>query len=351
MLSAGEVFAGRYRILEHLAQGGMGIIYAAEHLATEEQVALKVLWPQVLGSRAAVESFQLEAKLANRVGSEHVVRVLDAGLDERTGMPFLAMELLRGATLRALVTKQGALSAPQTIVIARQAAKALDKAHGYVGRDGRVSPIVHRDLKPENVFVALREGAAMVKVLDFGIAKVMSETTELSQEVRGTPLFMAYEQFTKGPITPRIDVWALGLIVFYLLTGRKYWLASAQGAAGFAPLLSEILTQPFAPPSERAPALGFTASLPAAFDEWFLQCVNRRPEARFASAGAAAAALESALTFGAKLGKSDVVTARAELTRRVSLLLGPSRAADPPIESTSLSLEDSAMSVASAEVM
>ncbi len=351
MLSSGEVFAGRYRVLERIAQGGMGVIYAAEHISTEERVALKVLWPHVLGSKAAVESFQLEARVGSRIGSEHVVRVQDAGLDAASGLPFLAMELLRGATLRTLVSKLGPLSPRQTTVLVCQVAKALDKAHGHVGREGRPAPIVHRDLKPENVFVSLREGVAVVKVLDFGIAKVLSENTEQSQEVRGTPLFMAYEQFTKGPITPRLDVWALGLIVFYLLTGRKYWLA--QGGGDFAPLLGEILTLPLVTPSARARAFGLEPQWRPDFDDWFLQCVNRNLDARFGSAGAAATALESALR-GARLPRADVTAALSELARRVAGLVGPSPAGPPGDEATYESAgpptEESALDVASAEV-
>ncbi len=353
MLSAGDLFAGRYRILERIAQGGMGAIYSAEHLATEERVALKVLWPHVLGSKEAVESFQLEARLNARIVSEHIVRILDAGLDEKTGLPFLAMELLRGVTLRALIGKGEALSPPQVIGVVRQIAKALDKAHGHVDREGRPSPIVHRDLKPENVFVALREGSPVVKVLDFGIAKVLSENTEQTQEVRGTPLFMAYEQFTKGPSTPRLDIWALGLITFYLLAGRKYWMATAQGAAGFAPLLGEIISDPLEPPTARAKAFGLEPSWALAFDDWFLTCVNRDVDARFATAGAAATALEAALTSGSRLSKADVMAARFELTARVTGLLAPgtSPGAEGSNELTGLSVDDSALGVASAEAL
>ncbi|HEU4410017.1 MAG TPA: protein kinase [Polyangiaceae bacterium] len=352
MLSAGEVFAGRYRVLERIAQGGMGVIYEAEHLATEERVALKVLFPQVLASKAAVESFQLEARMTARIGGEHVVRILDAGFDERRDLPYLAMELLRGATLRSLVANRGPLSAEQTVAVVRQVAKALDKAHGYVDRGGRPAPIVHRDLKPENIFVALREGAAVVKLLDFGIAKVLSESTEQSREVRGTPAFMAYEQFAKGPVTPRLDVWALGLIVFYLLTGRRYWLATARGGGDFVSLLGEILTQPFAAPTERARALGVEPAWPRAFDEWFSRCVNRDLAARFDSAGAAAAALEPALLLGARLSKAEAGAARGALARLVAGLLSPANTAaadEGTHDLTGSSADDSALDVTSAQ--
>ncbi len=318
MLQAGQLFAGRYRVERFLAQGGMGVIYEAEHLATEERVALKVLWPQVLRSASAVEKFQLEARIAARIGSEHIVRILDAGYDGALAMPYLAMELLRGQTLQAVVNRHGPLARAEALLALRHVAKALDKAHTSVDREGRPAPIVHRDLKPDNLFVALRdEGEAVVKVLDFGIAKVLNQSQALSQEVRGTPRFMAYEQFTTGPVTPRLDVWALGLIVFYLLTGHNYWRAVGAGNEnGLAPLLSEVLLTPLEPPSERAKALGVGARWPAAFDAWFFRCVNRDLDARFASAGEAARAFAEVLGGGVEPPAAELAAARTTLAAK-----------------------------------
>jgi tetratricopeptide (TPR) repeat protein len=331
VLQEGQIFAGRYRVGRRIAQGGMGAIFAAEHLSTEERVALKVLWPHVLSSQAAVESFQLEARVTARIGSEAIVRVLDAGFDEQLGVPFLAMELLRGITLRALVDGARALAPAEALAVLRQVAGALDKAHGHVDRDGRPAPIVHRDLKPDNLFLALRdEGEVAVKVLDFGIAKVLSESQRYSHEVRGTPSFMACEQFERGPVTPQLDLWAFGLVAFYLLTGETYWLASGQGPQGLTPLLNEVLLQPLVPPGERAIELGLTPAWPAAFDDWFLRCVHREPKARFASAGEAVTALRAALGSGAGLADADVDAARLSLGRKVSALLGPPSALPPP---------------------
>ncbi|HEU4410652.1 MAG TPA: protein kinase [Polyangiaceae bacterium] len=320
MLREGQLVASRYRIERRIAQGGMSAVFAAEHVATEERVALKVLFPHVLGSKSAVESFQLEARVTARIDSEHIVRILDAGFDEHLGLPFLAMELLRGMTLRALVRETGALSPAEALAVLRQVAKALDKAHGYVDRAGRPAPIVHRDLKPENLFVRAGEGgAAFVKVLDFGIAKVLSESQLHSHEVKGTPLFMAREQFSHGAVTPQLDVWALGLIAFYALAGRIYWLSGAQGVGGVGALLNEILVQPLAPPSERALALGLTPAWPVEFDAWFLRCLEPDPRNRFASAGVAVEALVEVFAAGAGLNEADIGAAAFALPRRVAL--------------------------------
>jgi eukaryotic-like serine/threonine-protein kinase len=335
MLQAGQLFAGRYRIERLLAQGGMGVIYEAEHLATEERVALKVLWPHVLRSTSAVEKFQLEARIAARIGGEHIVRILDAGYDGARAMPYLAMELLQGQTLQALVSRQGPLTRAEALLALRHVAKALDKAHASVDREGRPAPIVHRDLKPDNLFVALREGGdAVVKVLDFGIAKVATQDQALSQEVRGTPRFMAYEQFTHGLVTPRLDVWALGLIAFYLLTGHNYWLSTGAGNDnGLAPLLSEVLLSPLEPASERAKKYGAAARWPAAFDAWFFQCVNRDIGARFGSAGAAVQAFAEALGGGVELPAADLVVALSTLGAKTASATEPAHPKAEPVAS------------------
>jgi eukaryotic-like serine/threonine-protein kinase len=296
MLQRGQIFAERYRIEARIAQGGMGVIYAAEHVSTEERVALKVLWPHVLGSKAAVDNFELEARIAARLGSEHIVRILDAGLETSLGLPYLVMELLRGQTLDELVSARGPLAPAEVLWVIRQVAKALDRAHNYIDRRGRPAPIVHRDLKPENLFLSMPEGGpAAVKVLDFGIAKVLSQSQKLSQELRGTPLFMACEQIDGGVLTPRLDVWPIGLIAFYLLTGRYYWMAAARPEAGLSPLFNEILHKPLATASDRVREQGGEPPWPRAFDAWFARCVNRDPDQRFFPAGMAVDALAEAL--------------------------------------------------------
>src|SRR5262245_25626152 len=123
---ANRIFAGRYRIERFLAEGGFGAVYVAEQLATEAKVAIKVLWPQVLQSQDAVEKFQQEARIAGRVNSEHIVRVLDAGFDETTKMPFLAMELLHGEDLQRVLTRLGRVPAAELVTYLRQVASALD---------------------------------------------------------------------------------------------------------------------------------------------------------------------------------------------------------------------------------
>src|SRR5262245_36908395 len=151
LFEPGRIFAERYRIGDLLGRGGFGAVYAAEQLDIEAEVALKIWSADVLDSEAALEQFKLEAKIANRVSSEHVVRVFDVGWDQASRMPFLSMERLRGEHLEQLLQREGPLRPERIAELFDQLAMALENAHGYVDRDGRPRPIVHRDLKPENL--------------------------------------------------------------------------------------------------------------------------------------------------------------------------------------------------------
>jgi serine/threonine protein kinase len=296
LLEAGQIFAGRYRIRRRLAEGGMAAIFEAEHLGTERRVALKLLFPHIMSVASAREKFELEAKVAARVNSPHIVQVLDAGFDETSKSPYLVMELLQGDTLGGIVKARGLLPPREVVSFLRQVAAGLDAAHGYRDPSGAPMPIVHRDLKPENIFVTSeRDGVSLVKILDFGIAKVLSDTGNVSQEVRGTPLYMAFEQVTASRLSPATDIWALGLIAYHALTGQRSWRSASTEGAGVQSLFAEILTLPLEPPSVRMQQQGLTSSFGEAFDAWLLECIDRDPARRFASAGSAVEALARAL--------------------------------------------------------
>jgi serine/threonine-protein kinase len=264
----------------------MGSVYVAEQLATARLVALKVL--------AAVprERFELECKAAAWARSEHIVEVLDAGYDDSTGLPFIVMELLEGESLRELVEREGPQAPERVLSFLEQTARGLDRAHGYRDAQGRSKPIVHRDLKPENVFLARTENREpMIKILDFGIAKVVSDTNSISRDICGSPLYISYEQLMGHAVSPPTDVWALGLIAFFLLTGRSYWLSAANPEAGSAALFAEIMHGSYDSASVRARVLDVQPSWPPAFDAWFARTVSRSVTTRFGSAGQAVAAL------------------------------------------------------------
>src|SRR5262245_44917511 len=205
-LEEGTIFAGRYKVLRRIAQGGMGAVYEVMHVETDRHRALKVMHPHILQSEALRSRFKLEAKVAAHIESDFIVDVFDAGIDEATQMPFLVMELLRGEELGKRLKRLGRLPPEEVVLYLHQAALALDKTH-------RAS-IVHRDLKPENLFLSEREDSPpRIKVLDFGIAKIVAEGATSGGQTQsvGTPLYMSPEQFNPiAKLSGAADIYALG---------------------------------------------------------------------------------------------------------------------------------------------
>jgi eukaryotic-like serine/threonine-protein kinase len=287
-LRKGEIFAGRYEILRRIASGGMGTVYEVLHLETERRRALKVMLPHIVQSAELRERFKREAKVAAHIDSEFIVDVFDAGVDEATQMPFLVMELLQGEELAKRVERLGRLPAEEVATFLQQASLALDKTH-------RAS-IVHRDLKPENLFLTRREdGSPRIKVLDFGIAKIVADGPTQASATRslGTPLYMAPEQFQSGQkVTAACDIYALGMMAFTLLVGVPYWEEEASDGNVFA-FARKAADGPQEPASKRARR--HAVELGPAFDIWFAKITAMAPAERFSTASSAVAALAEAL--------------------------------------------------------
>ncbi|MBI2389675.1 MAG: protein kinase [Deltaproteobacteria bacterium] len=273
-----------------LRVGGMGAVYVAEQLSTGASRALKLMQRELVTDPSLRERFGQEARVGASIDSDHVVHVVGAGVDAASGAPWIAMELLRGVPLDVYLAARGARPAGEVRYLFEQLCHALGAAHE--------KGIVHRDLKPPNVFLCTPRVAGLsyvVKVLDFGIAKVLAEAKTTKTAAVGTPLYMAPEQYEAGHVTPATDVWALGLIAFELLTGRSYWKAAASGAATPASIMYETCLGELSPASGRVRDLGLGTALPDGFDAWFGRCVQRAPEARFADARAALHALAEVL--------------------------------------------------------
>ena len=303
--------AGRYRPLRLIGQGGMGAVYEVEHLHTGQRLAMKVL--NAHRHSVSVERFRREARAASRIQSDHVVRVTDADVaPELGGAPFLVMELLDGCDLERRA-ETSPISSSDVVEWLRQVALALDKAHQ--------AGVVHRDLKPENLFLSRRDdGTSLVKILDFGIAKMMvtdaGALTDSGQWV-GTPYYMAPEQVEDptGPISGQVDIFAIGHIAFRLLVGRTY------RAPGTLPqILVQILKHETEPPSARGATLG------PAFDAWFLRSCDREPKKRFSSAAEQVEALASALgSTRSPVPRWRVSPLEAAPTIDASTVIDPSR--------------------------
>jgi formylglycine-generating enzyme required for sulfatase activity/tRNA A-37 threonylcarbamoyl transferase component Bud32 len=260
----------------------MGAVYVVDQMSTGKQRALKLMAPELVHNPDVRERFVREAKAAANIESDHVVETVTAGVDETTGAPYIVMELLRGEELADVVLRSGPLSVADVAEVLAQIGHALEQAHAQ--------GLVHRDLKPENIFLCVsrrREAPFTAKILDFGIAKLVADGMQKTgTQPLGSPLYMAPEQTDrKGKICPATDVWALGLVTFFLLTGKSYW----RGAEGESlnVLLREIIVDPIVPPSERAKELGVTGELPQGFDAWFVRCVDRDVDRRYAEAGEA----------------------------------------------------------------
>jgi serine/threonine-protein kinase len=304
VLRPGAIFAQDFRVLERVGQGGMGAVYVAEQLSTGKRRALKVMLPELGKDAGLRRRFDQEARVGARIASEHVVEIVGAGVDPATRTPWLAMELLEGNDLSEVIPRRGALPMHELLAVFEQVCHAVAAAHD--------AGIVHRDLKPENIFLAhsRRAGAAFtVKVLDFGIAKALADASRTA--ALGSPGWMAPEQADSGTVTPATDVWALGLVAFYLLTGRCYWKTANNDDATVAQMIGEILFGPLPPASLRAVELGSRSCLPAGFDAWFARCVARDPRSRYQDAREAFAWLR-ALGGGAAAVAPPVLAATVD---------------------------------------
>ncbi|XXX77107.1 serine/threonine-protein kinase [Sorangium sp. So ce134] len=248
----GKILSGRYTLVRLLGRGGMGAVYEADDAVQGRRVAVKVMSGEIVHSRSAMERFDREARAASAIQTEHIVRVLDTGVDRETGSPFLVMELLRGEDLAQLLARLGPLPPRLALRIVAQACVGLQKAHD--------AGVVHRDIKPANLFLAHREEGAglIVKLLDFGIAKIRPaheprrDTTGLTRSgsMLGTPRYMSPEQ-ARGikDIDHRTDIWALGIVLYHALAGRT----PTEDVEAFGDLIATLVAELPAPVQEFAP--------------------------------------------------------------------------------------------------
>ena len=252
----------------------MGGVYEAIHNETRRHCALKVMLPALVKSKDLRARFKLECTVASNVDSEHVVQVFDAGVDGKSGLPYLVMELLKGEELFSMLERRGALPASEVVTYLYQAALALERTHA--------AGVIHRDLKPENLFVTYRDdGSPRLKILDFGIAKVVSQSQErITSGVMGTPLYMAPEQLgLDAEIGPRTDNYALGQLAFAMLTGFPYFELESGEEEGLYKFISRVSRGIPEPATVRAARFGKT--LPPAFDAWFAKAAAQDPKDRF----------------------------------------------------------------------
>jgi hypothetical protein len=273
----GTVLGDRYRILSQLGSGGMGEVYLAEHINLGRREAIKILKPQLAENRQLVARFRREARAANRVQHPNIVGVYDFG-QLPDGRFFLAMEYADGKDLATHIAESGPMPVTRALSILAQLVEGVAHAH----RSG----VVHRDLKPENlVLVERRDQPPLLKIFDFGIAKIISPdhvSAKLTNtgEIFGTIEYMAPEQLVGAPdIDPRCDLYAVGCIAFELLVGQPPFSGKPMQ------VVSAHLNKTPDAPSQRRPGI------PAELDELVLRCLRKDAAARFQTADDLLAAL------------------------------------------------------------
>jgi len=278
----GRVIADRYLILARLGEGGMGRVYLAEHVKMNRQCAVKVMNPSLMTDTESLQRFAREASSAARILHPNVAAVFDYG--EADKIVYLVMEYVDGESLSTIIARDGRLEPRRAIDLARQIADGLHAAHEL--------GIVHRDLKPDNVIVArTKSGKEVPKVVDFGIAKALTDSQEdaltRSGLVIGTPEYMSPEQLLGDPVDARADIYSLGCILYQMLTGEPAFAADSREQ-----MIRRRLHEP--PPHVR----DVLPDLARRLDTLIVHMLARSPGDRLASAAEARDALDPALALG-----------------------------------------------------
>ncbi len=297
----GTIVSEKYRVLEHLGSGGMGEVYRAEHELTGRVVALKLLREGLAQDRQLTQRFFREAQAVSRVNHPNIVDVLDAGFSEHG--PYVAMEFLEGGNVATLLAVRGKLTLTQAISLAIPTLEALHAAH--------MADIVHRDIKPENLFLARISGRATVKLLDFGIAKVLSSgmPRTVTGIILGTPDYLSPEQASgEGIVDGRSDVFAMGAVFFELVTGQRPFLAQSAVATAYRIVHAD-------PPRFEDLGLHGEPELQAVLD----RALAKAPADRFASAAHFAEALRPTSREAREEALEQLLRALEEAPRPLAL--------------------------------
>lgn len=303
--------AGKYQLVRVLGEGGMGVVYEAEHVRLKQRVALKMLLPELLRADDLVQRFEREARASSQLRSRHTARVVDVD-HTPDGVPYMVMEFLEGRDLDAELQVRRALPMEEAVDYLLQASGAMDEAHAL--------GIVHRDLKPSNIFLAREhDGRCVAKILDFGISKVSSEGDSKltsAEAVMGTAMYMAPEQVRSSRnVDARADIWSLGVILYELLAGRAPFVGTP------TQVVASIVTDDPAPLQE-------LVQVPPALAAVVARCLTRDPARRFQSVRELMAAL---LPF-AHADSQGCITAREAL--RTQIRVHVTASADPSSPAT-----------------
>jgi hypothetical protein len=319
-LKAGTV-AGAYVLKKELASGGGGTVYEAQHRLLGRKAAVKVLRRELAASPQMVARFLREALAVNMIKHPNIVDIYEFG-ELPDGRPFYVMELLEGRDLRSLLTERGRFTPTEVYDILEPVCSALQAAHDL--------GIVHRDLKASNILIMQRDGKQVVKLLDFGIAKLMHpDAADAGLTVVGTRLGTSYtmapEQIRGDAVDPRTDIYALGVVLYHLLTGQYPFRAET---------MTDIERQHLEAPPPRASVL---ASIPPALDNVALRCMEKTAERRFQSVKAFIDAVRDAV--GVKKTTADVAARAAAIYVEIRIAEDADAESDEVLDDTSMILD------------
>jgi serine/threonine protein kinase len=303
----GQTIEGRYRVVERVGAGGMGVVYKVEHVRMGKIAAMKVLRRDLADDLQAAKRFRREVELVSRLDHPNIIQTFDFG--EWHGLLYLVMEYIRGEDLSAIVKRDGPMPLERALPLFSQVCSALDEAHHH--------GIVHRDLKPDNIVCLLRRGQEeVVKVLDFGLATFsqqrggMGEVTGAGSLI-GTPYYMSPEQVRSEPTDGRSDIYSLGATLYRVVTGTPVFPADSPMA-----ILNRHLSDDPQPPTLRVPEL----NLPIDVDHVILKALAKSPENRFATANEMKEAIDRII----------VNVLGLEGPRRLSKVADPGAESTPP---------------------
>ncbi len=269
-LQPGEILDGKYRIVRLVGEGGMGAVYEGENTRIKRKVAIKVLHGSVAEKQDVVQRFEREAQAAGRIGSEHIVEVLDLG-SLPSGERYMVMEFLEGEDLTGRIKRFKRVHPEHCVPILEQVLEGLAAAHD--------ASIVHRDLKPDNIYILTRHAGHndFVKILDFGVSKFSALDDQMSMtktgSVMGTPYYMSPEQAKGSKVDNRSDLYAIGVVAYQMVTGRVPF-----NAGSFNELLFKIVLESPEPIEHVVPGID------PAFAAIIARAMNREPEQRFQNA-------------------------------------------------------------------
>jgi serine/threonine protein kinase len=294
-LSAGETFAG-YRIEQRLGRGGMGVLYLALEPGLERRVALKLIAPEAAADEVFAKRFAEESKIAASIEHPNVVPIYAAG--EEDGVPFIAMRYVAGADLAKRLVREGRLEPAVAVELIAQIGNGLDAIHA--------AGLIHRDVKPANVLLSGGEGAEHAYITDFGVARNVATESGLTQTGRfvGTLDYVAPEQISGGEIDARVDVYALGCLLFKLLTGEVPFPKEGDAARLFAHL------------NDPPPAASlYVPEVSMALDDVVIRAMSKTPDDRYPSAGDLGRAAQAALRGERTTAPERTVATGAAATR------------------------------------